>query len=265
MTDPATTDGNDHLRCENIQVNFGGVVACDELSLSVPKGRIVGLIGPNGAGKTTLFNVLTRFQSYDSGHVYYEGRAIDDCKPHHMVHMGMSRTFQNINLFGNQTTLNNIMTGAHSLMGDPFSAMCWLPGARRREREIEERALEIAEMLNLTEELESVVGTLPYGYQKRVELARALASKPSILLLDEPVAGCNEEETAELKDLVLQVNRQLGSSVLLVEHDMSMVMQVCDYIYVINFGANLAAGTPEEVRRNPEVIAAYLGDEEGEL
>ena len=182
-----------------------------------------------------------------------------------MVHMGLSRTFQNINLFGNQTTMKNIMTGAHNLMGDPFSAMYWMPAARKREKEIEDRALEIAEMLHLVPELESVVGTLPYGYQKRVELARALASKPSILLLDEPVAGCNEEETAELKELVFKVNRQMGVSVLLVEHDMSMVMQVCDYIYVINFGANLAEGTPDEVRQNPEVIAAYLGDEEGKL
>lgn len=264
MTEGGDSSVSEHLRCDRIQVSFGGVIACDQLSLTVPKGRIVGLIGPNGAGKTTLFNVLTRFQEYESGHVYYEGRPIDDSKPHHMVHMGLSRTFQNINLFGNQTTLKNIMTGAHNLMGDPFSAMYWLPRARRGEREIEARALEIAEMLSLTGELESVVGNLPYGYQKRVELARALASKPSILLLDEPVAGCNEEETAELKELVLKVNKQMGVSVLLVEHDMSMVMQVCDYIYVINFGANLAEGTPEEIRVNPEVIAAYLGDEEVE-
>jgi len=254
----------DHLRCENIRVTFGGVVACNELSLTVPHGRIIGLIGPNGAGKTTLFNVLTRFQRYDSGRCYYEGMPIDDRRPSHMVHMGMARTFQNINLFRDQTTLQNIKTGAHSLMGDPFSAMYWLPAARRREREIEDRALEIAEMLSLTPELENEVGNLPYGYQKRVELARALAAKPSILLLDEPVAGCNEDETQELKDLVRKVNQDMGVSVLLVEHDMSMVMQVCDYIYVIDFGANLAEGTPEEVRRNPDVIRAYLGEEEDE-
>jgi branched-chain amino acid transport system ATP-binding protein len=265
LTDRRDSAVKEHLRCEGVLVNFGGVIACNQLSLTVPNGRIVGLIGPNGAGKTTLFNVLTRFQAYDSGHIYYEGRPIDDSKPHHVVHMGMSRTFQNINLFGNQTTLKNIMTGAHNLMGDPFSAMCWLPSARRREREIEARAIEIAEMLSLADDLESVVGNLPYGYQKRVELARALASKPSILLLDEPVAGCNEQETSELKELVLKINKEMGVSVLLVEHDMSMVMQVCDYIYVINFGANLAEGTPEEVRTNPEVIAAYLGDEEGAL
>ncbi len=255
---------SEHLRCQDITVTFGGVVACDKLSLTVPKGKIVGLIGPNGAGKTTLFNVLTRFQPYDSGHVYYDGDQVDDRRPHHMVHMGMARTFQNIHLFRDQTTLRNIMTGGHALMGDPVQAMFWTPSARRREREIEQRALELAEILNLTAELESEVGNLPYGFQKRVELGRALASKPSILLLDEPVAGCNDDETQELKSLVQRVNREMGISVLLVEHDMKMVMQVCDYIYVINFGANLAEGTPEEVRANPGVIAAYLGEEDDE-
>ena len=254
----------EHLRCENIRVTFGGVVANDKVSLTVPKGKIIGLIGPNGAGKTTLFNVLTRFQNYDSGSVYYEDKAIDDLRPHDMVRRGMARTFQNINLFKGKTTLQNIMTGAHTLMGDPFSAMFWLPSARRREKEIERRALDIAEILSLTGELESQVGNLPYGFQKRVELARALASKPTMLLLDEPVAGCNDDETEELQNLVRKVNREMGISVLLVEHDMKMVMKVCDYIYVINFGANLAEGTPKQVQANPDVITAYLGEEDDE-
>lgn len=254
----------EHLRCENICVTFGGVVANDKVSLTVPKGKIIGLIGPNGAGKTTLFNVLTRFQTYDSGSVFYDGTPIDNLKPHDMVRKGMARTFQNINLFKGKTTLQNIMTGAHTLMGDPFSAMFWLPSARLKEKEIERRALDIAEVLNLTGELENQVGNLPYGYQKRVELARALASQPSMLLLDEPVAGCNDDETVELQNLVKKVNEEMGISVLLVEHDMKMVMQVCDYIYVINFGANLAEGTPSEVQANPDVIAAYLGEEEDE-
>ncbi len=252
----------EHLRCQDIQVSFGGVRACNNLSLTVPRGEIIGLIGPNGAGKTTLFNVLSRFQSYDAGDVYFEGKLANDRMPHHMVSMGMARTFQNINLFKDQTTLQNIMTGAHGQIGNPISAMCWLPAARRRERQIEDYAIHVADMLNLTPELENEVGNLPYGHQKRVELARALASRPSMLLLDEPVAGCNDSETQELKELVFKVNREMGVTVLLVEHDMSMVMEVCDFIYVINFGANLAMGTPEEVRANKDVIAAYLGEDD---
>lgn len=259
---PKEVPMSEHLRCQDIRVTFGGVVACDNISLTVEKGKVTGLIGPNGAGKTTLFNVLSRFQSYESGSVLYEGEPIDTLRPHHMVKRGLARTFQNINLFKDQTTLQNIMTGGHALMGNPVEAMFWLPKARKREREIHERALEIADVLRLTPELENEVGNLPYGFQKRVELGRALASKPSLILLDEPVAGCNDDETAELEEIIRRVNRDMGVSVLLVEHDMKMVMQVCDYLYVINFGANLAEGTPTEVRKNPEVIKAYLGEEE---
>jgi branched-chain amino acid transport system ATP-binding protein len=250
-----------HLRCENVTVRFGGVVACDKVTLDVEEGKIVGLIGPNGAGKTTLFNVLSRFQEYESGHVYYRGQSVDDKKPHEMIGLGMARTFQNIKLFAEQTTLSNILIGAHRLVGNPFANMFWLPGARRNEKALQKRAAEIAEMLHLDSELDNLVKNLPYGYQKRVELARALASNPEMILLDEPVAGCNDEETEELKEIVRRVNRELGITIFLVEHDMSMVMTVCDYIYVINFGANLAAGTPTEVQRNPDVIGAYLGEE----
>lgn len=251
-----------HLRCENITVKFGGVVACDNVSLDVEKGKIVGLIGPNGAGKTTLFNVLSRFQEYDSGHVYYNDQQIDSKKSHHMISLGMARTFQNINLFGEQTTLDNILIGSHHLIGNPFSNMFSLPGARRNEHALTRRAMEIAEMLHLSDELDNLVKNLPYGYQKRVELARALASKPEMILLDEPVAGCNDEETAELKDIVRQINQELGITIFLVEHDMAMVMNVCDYIYVINFGANLADGTAVDIQKNRDVIGAYLGEDE---
>jgi len=250
-----------HLRCEGVVVRFGGVTACDDVSLSVDQGRIVGLIGPNGAGKTTLFNVMSRFQEQESGHVYYRDRIIDRHKPHQMAAMGVARTFQNINLFGEQSTLDNILIGAHHLTGNPFANMLSLPGAMRNERRLVDRAHELAEMLRLSDELDNAVRNLPYGLQKRVELARALASEPQIILLDEPVAGCNDAETTELKEIVRQVNKDLGVTIFLVEHDMSMVMSVCDYIYVINFGANLAEGTPDEVRRNPDVIAAYLGED----
>ncbi len=250
----------DLLRCENVVVSFGGVVACNNITLGIEQGKIVGLIGPNGAGKTTLFNVLTRFQDCDAGKLYFEGNDIGRCKPHDMVELGLARTFQNINLFAEQSTLSNILIGAHHLIGNPFANMFGLPAARRNERELVEKAEHIAEMLRLADELDNPVKNLPYGHQKRVEMARALASDPKIILLDEPVAGCNEEETADLKAIVERVNRELGVTVFLVEHDMSMVMSVCDYIYVINFGANLVAGTPAEIQTHPEVIKAYLGE-----
>ena len=249
------------LRCENVTVRFGGVVACDNVTLDVEQGKIVGLIGPNGAGKTTLFNVLSRFQPQEEGHVYYRGKRIDDRKPHDMIRLGMARTFQNIKLFSEQTTLANILIGAHRLIGNPFANMFWAMGARRIEKALQRRAIEIAEMLHLENELDNLVKNLPYGYQKRVELARALAAEPEMILLDEPVAGCNEEETVELTKIIRRVNRDLGITIFLVEHDMSMVMAVCDNIYVINFGANLAVGTPVEIQKNPDVIGAYLGEE----
>ena len=249
------------LRCENVTVRFGGVVACNRVSLAVEEGKIVGLIGPNGAGKTTLFNVLTRFQAHDEGHVYCREQMIDRRKPHDMVDLGVARTFQNINLFAEQSTLDNILIGAHRLTGGPFANLYSMPWARRRERDLERRATEIAAMLGLEDELENQVKNLPYGLQKRVEIARALAAEPKAILLDEPVAGCNEEETAELREFVRRINRETGITMLMVEHDMSMVMNVCDYIYVMNFGANLAEGTPAEIRANPEVIKAYLGEE----
>ena len=250
-----------HLRCQDVTVKFGGIVACNKVSLEVEQGKIVGLIGPNGAGKTTLFNVLSRFQDADAGELYYEERPIRHMKPHEMVAVGMARTFQNINLFGEQSTLDNILIGAHRLIGDPFSHLYSLPHARRRERELVKHAADIAHMLNLDDELDNAAKNLPYGHQKRVELARALASRPKIILLDEPVAGCNDEETADLRKVVQRINRELGVTILMVEPDMSMVMSVCDYIYVINFGANLADGTPAQIRSNPDVISAYLGEE----
>ncbi len=249
-----------HLRCESVTVRFGGVVACNDINLEIPEGKIVGLIGPNGAGKTTLFNVLNRFQEYETGHIYYREQTVDYKKPHEMVALGMARTFQNVNLFSEQSTLDNILIGAHRHLGNPFANMFSLPGARRNEAVLVDKAVAIADMMHLSEELDNPVKNLSYGYRKRVELARALAAEPEMILLDEPVAGCNEEAPRELEDIVRHINLNLGVTIIVVEHDMSMVMKVCDYIYVINFGANLADGTPAEVRANPDVIAAYLGE-----
>src|SRR5579864_9143667 len=169
-----------HIRCQGVTVKFGGIVACSELALSVEEGKIYGLIGPNGAGKTTLFNVLSRFQNCDSGSVYYRGECIDRKRPHDMVRLGISRTFQNINLFSAQSTLENILVGAHRLAGNPLANMFALPSARRNQRALLARAHEVAELLRLETHLDIPVKNLPYGYQKRVELARALASKPEI-------------------------------------------------------------------------------------
>ena len=248
-----------HLRCEGVTVRFGGVVACDNISLEVPEGKIVGLIGPNGAGKTTLFNVLSRFQEY-TGQIYYRDKSVDRKKPHEMIDLGMARTFQNLTLFNEQSTLDNILIGAHRHLGNPFANMFSLPAARRNESALLDKALAVADMLHLNHQLDKPVKSLSYGWRKRVELARALAAEPEMILLDEPVAGCNDEATAELEEIVLHVNRTLGVTFFLVEHDMAMVMKVCDHIYVINFGANLADGTPSEVRENPDVIGAYLGE-----
>jgi len=250
-----------HLRCENVTVRFGGVVACDGVNLDIEEGKIIGLIGPNGAGKTTLFNTLSRFQPYDSGSIFYRGAPIDRMKPYEIVKLGVARTFQNIRLFGEQTTLANILIGTHRLIGNPVANMLWLPWARQNERQLLRRATEIAEMLHIENELDTLVKNLPYGVQKRVELARALAADPEIILLDEPVAGCNDEEIGDIKEIVQRLNRELGLTIFLVEHNMSLVMSVCDYIYVINFGSNLAEGTPADIRRDSNVIAAYLGEE----
>jgi len=250
-----------HLHCENVVVRFGGVVACKNVNLRVETGKVVGLIGPNGAGKTTLFNVLSRFQAQTEGQVYINGQSVSRHRPDELIGLGMARTFQNINLFQDLSTLDNILIGAHRLTGDPVSNMYSLPWARRRERALVTRAKEVADMLGLSDEIDVTVRHLPYGIQKRVEIARALAGEPRIILLDEPVAGCNDEETAELREVVRTVNRELGITVLMVEHDMSMVMSVCDYIFVVNFGANLADGTPAQIRANPVVVKAYLGEE----
>lgn len=249
------------LSAQGVSVRFGGVTALDDVGFDVREGSIVGLIGPNGAGKTTLFNCISNFQNY-TGTIKYNDTDLHKCRPHHIVNLGIARTFQNINLFKEQTTLDNILIGSHKRLGNPFAAMLSLPGALKRERALRNRVLEISDMLGLRAELDLPVKSMPYGIQKRIEMARALASNPYLIMLDEPVAGCNEEETNALVKIIEYINQKLNITILLVEHDMSMVMKVCHYIYVLNFGKNLYDGTPEEVQCNPEVIAAYLGGDD---
>lgn len=250
-----------NLTAKGVSVRFGGVKALTDVNLEVPEGSIIGLIGPNGAGKTTFFNCLSRFLNYDKGTITYGDKDLKRCSPHNIVRLGIARTFQNINLFRTRTVLDNILIGMHRHIHNPVSEMLSLPGAVRHERAMYRKAEEIADLLGIRREMTQIVKNLPYGIQKRVELGRAFASDPKLLLLDEPVAGCNEEETAELCRIVRRLNNELKITILLVEHDMSMVMSVCRYIYVLDFGKNIAEGPPEEIRANPAVIEAYLGEQ----
>ena len=248
------------LRVRGVHVNFGGLRALDGVDVEVPPGMIFGLLGPNGAGKTTLFNCISRFQVYGRGSIHYRGHDLGPLGPHGIAALGISRTFQNINLFRTRTTMDNILVGMHCRMGSPLAAMFALPSGRRRERALRARAMQMAEMFGLTGVLGQQVVQLPFGYQKRVELARALGSEPTVLLLDEPVAGCNEEETRELSEIIRAVNRELRVTVLVVEHDMSLVRAICDEVTVLDFGRNIAHGSPVEILNHPGVIEAYLGE-----
>jgi branched-chain amino acid transport system ATP-binding protein len=248
------------LTVRAVSVNFGGLKALDTVDVAVPESSIYGLLGPNGAGKTTLFNCISRFQPYTAGAISYRGRDLGPLGPHDVIALGMARTFQNINLFRTRSTMDNILVGMHCRLGNPLAAMFSLPAGRRRESVLRARALRMAEMFGLTEVLEQQVVHLPFGYQKRVELARALACEPTLLLLDEPVAGCNEEETRELSEIIRAINRDLKVTVLVVEHDMSLVRAICDEVTVLDFGRNIARGSPVEILNHPAVIEAYLGE-----
>jgi branched-chain amino acid transport system ATP-binding protein len=248
------------LSIRGVEVNFGGLKALAAVDVHVPEGSIYGLIGPNGAGKTTLFNCVSRFQRYSAGAVSFQETDLGPLGPHDVVSLGIARTFQNINLFRTRSTLDNILIGMHCHKGNPVAAMLSLPAGRRRERAMRARAGSMAEMFGIADVLHERVMHLPFGHQKRVELARALASEPKLLLLDEPVAGCNEEETSELAEIIRLINRKLGVTVVVVEHDMSLVRAVCDEITVLDFGRNIARGSPAEILNHPAVIEAYLGE-----
>jgi branched-chain amino acid transport system ATP-binding protein len=250
----------DSLTVRGVHVDFGGLRALDGVDVDVPTESIYGLLGPNGAGKTTLFNCISRFQPYSAGTIHYRERDLGLLGPHDVIALGMARTFQNINLFRSRSTLDNILIGMHSRLGNPVAAMLSLPAARRREGLLRGRARRTAEMLGLSDVLDQQVVHLPFGYQKRVELARALASEPTLLLLDEPVAGCNEEETRELSEIIRAINRELKVTVLVVEHDMSLIRAICDEVTVLDFGRNIARGAPLEILNHPAVVEAYLGE-----
>ena len=252
------------LETHHLGIDFGGLTAVNDVSITIGREEIAGLIGPNGAGKTTVFNLLTNVYTPTRGDILLDGKSTKGLKTWQVNRMGVARTFQNIRLFKSQTVLDNVLTGLHNEMdyGIPGSILRF-PGYWRAEKIARNRAMEYLSIFGMEDLAEATAGSLPYGAQRRLEIARALATNPSILLLDEPAAGMNPAETAELMENILKIRETFKIAVLLIEHDMNLVMGVCESIAVLNYGQVIAKGTPAQIRENPAVVEAYLGKKGG--
>ena len=252
------------LETHHLGIDFGGLTAVNDVSITIGREEIAGLIGPNGAGKTTVFNLLTNVYTPTRGDILLDGKSTKGLKTWQVNRMGVARTFQNIRLFKSQTVLDNVLTGLHNEMdyGIPGSILRF-PGYWRAEKIARNRAMEYLSIFGMEDLAEATAGSLPYGAQRRLEIARALATNPSILLLDEPAAGMNPAETAELMENILKIRETFKIAILLIEHDMNLVMGVCESIAVLNYGQVIAKGTPAQIRENPAVVEAYLGKKGG--
>jgi branched-chain amino acid transport system ATP-binding protein len=250
------------LRTENVSEVFGGLKAVTDFNIHLDRGELVGLIGPNGAGKTTAFNMLTGVYQPTTGSITFEGKSIVGLKPYQVTQRGIARTFQNIRLFSELTVLENVKIAFHYHVKYGILESVFRIGRYFKEEEaIEQEAHRLLKIFHLDDKAYEVAKNLPYGAQRRLEIARALAAKPKLLLLDEPAAGMNPQETKELMDMIRWIRKEFGLTILLIEHDMSLVMGICERIYVLEYGEIIAQGTPDEIKKDPEVIRAYLGGE----
>ena len=250
------------LDVKKLTKNFGGLTAVGDVTMHLNEGELVGLIGPNGAGKTTLFNLLTGVYEPSEGTVSLDGTILNGMKPYKIASLGLSRTFQNIRLFKEMTVLDNVLSGmANQTSPHLLASFLRLPKYYQSEEELRQKALDLLAIFNLETEADTLAKNLPYGQQRRLEIVRALATKPKILFLDEPAAGMNPQETAELTELIRKIKDEFNITIMLIEHDMSLVMEVTERIYVLEYGRLIAQGTPDEIKTNQRVIEAYLGGE----
>ncbi|MDL2263263.1 ABC transporter ATP-binding protein [Synergistaceae bacterium OttesenSCG-928-I11] len=251
------------LELKSVTKSFGGITAVSDMTFTIERGELAGLIGPNGAGKTTIFNLVTGVYDVTSGDIIYRGKNINSLKTYEVISLGIARTFQNLRLFAASTVLENVMTAAQQHHGYSFfEALSHMGRWKAMEQTTREESMALLERVGLADRANQAAGTLPYGLQRRLEIARAVSLRPDLLLLDEPAAGMNADEVVQLNDLIVKIHKDFDLTILLIEHHMDMVMEICPHIVCMNFGAKIAEGSPEQIQSHPEVLKAYLGEEE---